>query len=54
MDCINNQIKAWVKFFKEKDDDIAIKAVSVLVCLFAIEVAGAIILLVGDIFKRIF
>ena len=37
MDCINNQIKALIEFLKKKDDDIAIKAVSVLVCLFAIE-----------------
>ena len=54
MDCINNQIKALIEFLKKKDDDIAIKAISVLVCLFAIEVAGAIILLSVDIFKRIF
>ena len=54
MDCTNNLIKALIEFLKKKDDDIAIKAISVLVCLFAIEVAGAIILLSVDIFKRIF
>ena len=47
-------IDALVMFIRNKNFNLDIKVLYILVCLFTLEVVGALILLSVDVFKKIF